>query len=245
MSAEFARLRLENMQHGLAKPIARVRSDPPELSRRFGLKFENAQDDLDTLEAALICTPTGRQFALVHHDNQPLPGTDILVDERSSDITADLSEFLNILSVHPRELSWTHPDIDANKLTVSHSLKDVVSNTVASIRAVWYYAVTRRDLEQSRAILLIENDDLRRGLAALLHDLGHNVSEGRTWADAQRMILQRRRGIDRIVADNPPPKGFYLPAKSIGRTEITVVPTSSVGNASLSGLLRSDLEHSR
>jgi hypothetical protein len=245
-TAEFVGLPLEAMEHGLAKPIARIQLDPDQLSKRLGIRFVRSQDHLDDLDAALISTQSGRQFALIHHEHQPLPGTDIIVNERSKDPTADLIECLDVLSISPDELSWIHPDIDRDKLGVSHSLKNLWASVFVAVRAMWYLASRGQYLERRRAILIIENEYLRRAVFTVLRDLGHNVSEASDWNQAQRMLLQGRRGVDRIVADNPPPKGFRLPAKASGRTQITVVPESTIlHGTSVSGYIPTDFKHSR
>src|SRR6267142_1333110 len=112
---------LEQMERGLARPVATLKLEPGEIASRVGLRFEIAQDDLDELEAAVFRTDTGRQFALVRHRHQPESGTDILINERSEDLSADLRDALQILGFEPRELRWTHPKINVNELRqISH-----------------------------------------------------------------------------------------------------------------------------
>src|SRR2546430_13226602 len=109
---DFTQLPLDAMQHGLAKPIARVQLSPFQISQKLGIHFVSTQDDLDELDAALIRTQSGRQLAFVRHKDQPLPGTDIVTNERSEDVTADLIEGMQTLSISRNDLSWTHPDIN-------------------------------------------------------------------------------------------------------------------------------------
>jgi hypothetical protein len=112
---------LEEMEQGLARPMATLSLEPAEITSRAGLRFETAQDDLDELEAAVFRSDSGRQFALVRHRHQPESGTDILTSERSCDLSADLSDALQTLKFEPGELRWTHPDVNVSELRqVSH-----------------------------------------------------------------------------------------------------------------------------
>ena len=108
--APFGQLPLAEMEAGLARPIATTRIEPAEISRRLGIRFESAKDDLDELQAALIRSPSGRQFALVRHLHQPLPGTDILTNENSRNYAGDLRESLAILKLTLDDMDWVHPD---------------------------------------------------------------------------------------------------------------------------------------
>jgi hypothetical protein len=107
---------LEKMERGLARPVATLRLEPAEITSRLGLKFESAHDDLDELRAAAFRAPNGRQFALVRHQNQPNTGTDILINEKSRDLSTALLDALQVLRSEPRELQWTHPKINLTKI---------------------------------------------------------------------------------------------------------------------------------
>jgi hypothetical protein len=104
------------MEHGLAKPIARIAIEPSEISKKLGIQFTPAKDDLDDLDAALVAGASGRQLAFVRHKHQPQRGTDILVNEHSEDPTADLIEGIEILDISEQDVVWTHPDIDRRRL---------------------------------------------------------------------------------------------------------------------------------
>lgn len=115
-SPPIEQIPLKQMERGLARPVATLGLEPSEIANRVGLKFEIARDDLDELEAAVFRAGTGRQFALVPHRHQPQGGTDILVSEKSRNLSAALSDALQVLKFEPRELRWTHPEIDVTKL---------------------------------------------------------------------------------------------------------------------------------
>lgn len=107
---------LNQMERGLALPVATLRLEPAEITNRLGFKFETARDDLDDLEAAAFSGPSGNQFALVRHRHQPNPGTDILINEKLVDLSAALRDALKALRFEPRELRWMHPAIKTSEL---------------------------------------------------------------------------------------------------------------------------------
>jgi hypothetical protein len=102
---------LRKITRGLAKPIATIRLEPKEISKRFGITFESAKDDLDELEVALLQTDSGQQFALVRHQHQPNHGTDILTTEYSPDLEKDLSEAVRLLRLDRKDVGWMHPTL--------------------------------------------------------------------------------------------------------------------------------------
>lgn len=110
-SPALQQLPLREMKPGLAKPIATLSLEPEDLTARLGIVFDTAHDDLDEMQTALLVGATGHQFALVRHLRQPAPGTDILTDEQSPDLTADLYEILSLLSCDESELQWIHPEV--------------------------------------------------------------------------------------------------------------------------------------
>lgn len=112
ITTEFRQLARDEVQCGLAKPIAVLRLEPAELSQRYGLTFEPDRDDLDSLLVAGIESPTGRQFGFARYEHAPSPGTELLVHEQSPDFKAELLEALGMLRLHARDLTWIHPDID-------------------------------------------------------------------------------------------------------------------------------------
>lgn len=116
-SHHFSQIPLHRMTRGLAKPIARIRLEPKDIATRFGITFEPSRDDLDQLEAAVFRSKSGRQFALVRHQHQPDPGTDILTNENSRRLTEDLREVLRFLALRWRDLSWIHPGIKASSIS--------------------------------------------------------------------------------------------------------------------------------
>jgi hypothetical protein len=111
MINQFEQLKLDQMEHGLARPIAVLAVEPPELTTKLGIQFESSKDDLDKLDAALLRLPNGMQFALVRHHHAPNPGTDLLVNERRADIAGALEAALEALGMNFDAVTWMHPDI--------------------------------------------------------------------------------------------------------------------------------------
>src|SRR3954465_5562894 len=111
IATDFRQISRDEVQRGLAKPIALLRLEPAEISRRCGITFEPDRDDLDALLVAAIESPTGRQFGLARYERAPSPGTELLVHEQSADFKAELLEALGLLRLRTEDLSWVHPDI--------------------------------------------------------------------------------------------------------------------------------------
>jgi SWIB/MDM2 domain-containing protein len=112
---EIEQVPIGEVAGGLAQPVAIIGLEPDELTKKYGIQFEESKDDLDYLVAALIRPPSGRVFALVRHRHQPNSGTDILISEDSPDLKRDLEEAVRHLRLTRGQLKWVHPD--ARKLT--------------------------------------------------------------------------------------------------------------------------------
>jgi SWIB/MDM2 domain-containing protein len=106
---QIEQVALEEVAGGLAQPVATIDLEPDELNKRYGIQFEESEDDLDHLVAALIRPPSGRVFALVRHRHQPGPGTDIVISEHSPDLKEDLAEAVRHLRLSRGQLRWLHP----------------------------------------------------------------------------------------------------------------------------------------
>jgi hypothetical protein len=121
--SDIQQIPLHQMERGLAQPVATLNLEPAEISSRLGVKFETTRDDLDDLDAAVIQSAGGRQFALVRHRHQPQAGTDILTSERSRDLGADLRDALGILRFGVGDLCWTHPTISTGGIKSKEAAK--------------------------------------------------------------------------------------------------------------------------
>jgi hypothetical protein len=95
---------------GIDKPIAVLRADPAELSRRYKVRFSLGQDDLDEFHEAGLKLKSGRQILLMRYQRSPGPGTTVSVD-RLDDATDALRELRETLQLRSREISWVSDDV--------------------------------------------------------------------------------------------------------------------------------------
>jgi hypothetical protein len=95
---------------GIDKPIAVLRADPAELSRRYKVRFSPGQDDLDEFHEAGLKLKSGRQVLLMRYQRSPGPGTTVSVD-RLDDATDALRELRETLQLRRREIAWVSNDV--------------------------------------------------------------------------------------------------------------------------------------
>jgi len=111
MKRNFEQLHLGDWEHGLAKPIAVLSLEPGIITERTGLIFEATRDDLDYLRATLFRTSTGNQFGLTRHQHSPEAGTELVANEKTTDLAAALEEALAALGIDHADVTWIHPEI--------------------------------------------------------------------------------------------------------------------------------------
>jgi len=189
---------LEQMERGLARPVATLRLEPGEIANRVGLKFEIAHDDLDELEAAVFRAASGRQFALVRHRHQPKAGTDILIKENSRNLSAALRDALKVLQFEPRELRWIHPKIDVTKLSRFFSagkaavIQEATQNVASSSVLIHNILGSRkeRQMANENKLYIERRDDgtyaVRRG----------NSQRASAVTDTQREAIERAKELN-------------------------------------------------
>ena len=86
-------------------PIAVLKSEPPALEERLGVRFQETFDGLDQLKISVLRLPSGRAVSLLRHKGSPTPGT--LVAALEHDAGADaLSETLSTLELPETEVAW-------------------------------------------------------------------------------------------------------------------------------------------
>jgi len=69
---------------GLEQAIAVVALEPPVLSARCGVHFQESEDELDRLEGASVSTGQGKVFALVRHRGAPASRTEVSTSSASA-----------------------------------------------------------------------------------------------------------------------------------------------------------------
>lgn len=93
---------------GDSRPIAVLPFDIVELSKRYGLMFQEGIDDLDSYRLAAIRLSTGAQAWLVRHDGDPNPGTVVHADA-AADVWEAQSLLLEALGIERDALLWAAP----------------------------------------------------------------------------------------------------------------------------------------
>jgi hypothetical protein len=91
-------------------PVAVLRMEPDELTRKGVLSFCEGFDDLDYIVFATLLLPSGREVTLVRHANAPSPGTEVCVVPDEKAIVLTIIETLKTLNLTVADLSWIHPD---------------------------------------------------------------------------------------------------------------------------------------
>lgn len=134
-SPSFRQIPLKQMERGLALPIATLKLEPDQISERLGLRFDTARDELDELQAAVFSSKGGRQFALVRHLNQPNPGTDILINERSRNLSGALRDALRTLSLDEQELKWITPKAKTQSMSVPPHSRQFLFSSASLLKA--------------------------------------------------------------------------------------------------------------
>ena len=95
--------------------MAVIRLEPGDLAKNRGIAFTSGYDDLDSLLIAVVKATSGREYALVRHENAPSRGTQILFRTKVKDpkrLVVDLLELLTYLRVPIPAVTWTAPRID-------------------------------------------------------------------------------------------------------------------------------------
>ena len=93
---------------GDSQPIAVVPFDLSELTKRYGLKYQEGIDDLDRYHVAAIVLANGEQAWLYRHENDRNPGTVVHVDA-ASDVEKAQSLLLDALGLDREALLWAAP----------------------------------------------------------------------------------------------------------------------------------------
>jgi hypothetical protein len=93
---------------GDSRPIAVLPYSLRELSRRYGLVFQEGTDDLDRFRLAAIELANGEQAWIYKYDSDLNPGTVVHVDA-ASDVAEAQSLLLEALGLDRDSLLWAAP----------------------------------------------------------------------------------------------------------------------------------------
>ncbi|MDQ3779341.1 MAG: hypothetical protein M3354_02160 [Chloroflexota bacterium] len=95
----------EHWPSGDSRPIAVLPYDLSQLSKRYGLDFQEGIDDLDRYCLAAIELANADQAWIYKHHSDPNPGTVVHVDA-ASDVAKAQSLLLDALGLDREELLW-------------------------------------------------------------------------------------------------------------------------------------------
>jgi len=95
---------------GDSRALVEIPFDPAELATRYGLAFEDGEDDLDRYQRAVIALPDGSQAWLVKYRGEAGAGTTVYVDA-AVDIDAAMELLLLTFSLTEEELRWVAPEV--------------------------------------------------------------------------------------------------------------------------------------
>jgi hypothetical protein len=80
---------------------------PVAIRSKFGIDFKKAQDDeLGQFDWSVIEIGKGQQFGFRRFSAIQSQGTEVLIDERTSDLAKALREFQDALEISKSEFTW-------------------------------------------------------------------------------------------------------------------------------------------
>ncbi|MGI8687259.1 MAG: hypothetical protein ACR2M3_01655 [Thermomicrobiales bacterium] len=94
---------------GSSRAIAVLSFEPEELARRYGLRFQEDVDDLDTLLFAVLRLDNGSNAMLYKHVGDPNPGTIVNVDAHA-DLAMERELLVSALHLQANDLLWIAPE---------------------------------------------------------------------------------------------------------------------------------------
>lgn len=101
----YQQVESQSWPSGDCNPIAILSLEPADFQIRYGIKFVEGADDLDTFRAATIRLSSGRHVLLMRYTGSPGAGTDVFGDV--SEDAADLRrELLRAFQLEDSMLMW-------------------------------------------------------------------------------------------------------------------------------------------
>ena len=93
---------------GDSRPLVVLAGEPQELSARFGLSFEEGQDDFDAFQLAAIALADGSHAWLLRYQGDPNPGTIVYVDT-GADFAQAKALLTQALDLAKEDVLWVSP----------------------------------------------------------------------------------------------------------------------------------------
>lgn len=135
MSARFRQVSRGRWPNGGDKPIAILRAEPADLSRKYNVRFTRGQDELDDFQEAGLKLRSGRRILLTRYRRSPGPGTTVSVD-RCDNATEALSELRETLELSRRELAWVSEEVEEPRISLVAAIMGKVHSWVTERRSL-------------------------------------------------------------------------------------------------------------
>lgn len=103
------------LEHGLSAfsseevpdvPVSMIASEPSDLEQK-GIHFAQSFDDLDYVQVAVVQLDAGPRLALIRHQGNPVPGTEICAVDAGPSSHKAASTLTDILGVRRADVLWT------------------------------------------------------------------------------------------------------------------------------------------
>lgn len=99
------------------RDLAEVRLNPTELAARYGVRFEQRLDDLDSFELAAIVLADGSQAWLLKYRGDQFSGTLVRVDA-NGDLSNAKAMLAHALDLGEADFAWVAPGVGATAAAV-------------------------------------------------------------------------------------------------------------------------------
>jgi len=116
-------IKISRWPKGLSLAVAVLRLEPGEIEDRYGVRFEESNDGLDRLKAAIIETDSGGKYALVRHQECSSPGTEVWIEAAAPDSAIALRGVLEHLGAGSEDVTWVRPGVIRGKRAIDGSKK--------------------------------------------------------------------------------------------------------------------------
>lgn len=87
-------------------PVSMIAPEPSDLEHR-GIYFAQSFDDLDYVQVAVVQLNAGPRLALIRHQGNPMPGTEICAVDASAASHQAVATLAEILGVRRGDILWT------------------------------------------------------------------------------------------------------------------------------------------
>ncbi len=97
---------------GDSRALVMLTGEPRELAARYGLSFEEGEDDFDAFQLAAIALADGSQAWLLKYRGEPTPGTVVYVDA-GADFAQAKALLAQALELTDEDILWVSPFVAA------------------------------------------------------------------------------------------------------------------------------------